>query len=114
MRTYFKYLKPFFPRMSVGLAIKFAGTIFDLLIPVMLKIIIDDVVPTKNAGMIYFYGGVMIVCSILAEQNGVPRRERVNAPSAPRPFRQDAVSLLRSDGQVHDPVSRIPPHVGHV
>ncbi len=52
--------------MSVGLAIKFAGTIFDLLIPVMLKIIIDDVVPTKNAGMIYFYGGVMIVCSILA------------------------------------------------
>ena len=66
MRTYFRYLKPFFPRMSLGLAIKFAGTIFDLLIPVMLKIIIDDIVPEKSAGMIYFYGGVMIVCSILA------------------------------------------------
>ncbi len=66
MRTYFKYLRPFFSKMSLGLAIKFAGTIFDLLIPVMLKIIIDDVVPTKNASMIYFYGGVMIVCSILA------------------------------------------------
>ena len=66
MRTYFKYLRPFYRRMSLGLAIKFAGTIFDLLIPVMLKIIIDDIVPQKNAGMIYFYGGVMIVCSILA------------------------------------------------
>ena len=52
--------------MSRGLLIKFAGTIFDLLIPVMLKIIIDDIVPSGNAGMIYFYGGVMIVCSILA------------------------------------------------
>ncbi len=50
----------------MGLLIKFAGTIFDLLIPVMLKIIIDDIVPTKNARMIYFYGGVMILCSILA------------------------------------------------
>ncbi len=66
MRTYFKYLKPFLPRMSVGLAIKFAGTIFDLLIPVMLKIIIDDVVPKGDERMIYFYGGIMIVCSVLA------------------------------------------------
>ena len=52
--------------MTVGLIIKFAGTIFDLLIPVMLKIIIDDIVPTKNVAQIYIYGGVMVVCSILA------------------------------------------------
>ncbi len=66
MRTYFNYLRPYFGRMTVGLAIKFGGTIFDLLIPVMLELIIDDVIPTGNAAKIYYYGGIMVLCSVLA------------------------------------------------
>ena len=52
--------------MTIGLAIKFGGTIFDLLIPVMLELIIDDVIPTGNAAKIYYYGGIMVLCSVLA------------------------------------------------
>ncbi len=66
MRTYLRYLRPFLPRMSVGLLIKFTGTIFDLMIPFVLKIIIDDVVPTKDVRKIYIYGIVMVICSVLA------------------------------------------------
>ena len=41
------YLRPYIPRMSVGLLIKFTGTIMDLLLPWILSYLIDDIVPRK-------------------------------------------------------------------
>lgn len=52
--------------MGIGLAIKFTGTIFDLLIPYILEYIIDDVAKTKNIRLICIWGGAMILCSIFA------------------------------------------------
>ena len=60
------YLKPYFPRMGVGFVIKFFGTVMDLGIPYILAYIIDSVIPVKNRGLVLCWGGVMILCSLLA------------------------------------------------
>ncbi|MCM1325965.1 MAG: ABC transporter ATP-binding protein/permease [Bacteroidales bacterium] len=60
------YLKPYFPRMGVGFLIKFVGTIMDLCIPYILAYIIDSVIPLKQKKLIFAWGILMIVCSVLA------------------------------------------------
>lgn len=66
MKRYLKYLQPYAPAMALGLLIKFTGTIFDLLIPSILEHIIDNVIVTGDIKLIYFWGGAMIVSSVLA------------------------------------------------
>lgn len=66
MSKLFNYLKPYVPRMTVGVIIKFMGTIMELLIPWILSYILDNVVPTENRQMIFAWGFAMIACSILA------------------------------------------------
>ncbi len=66
MKKYLYYIRPYLGAMSVGLAIKFTGTIFDLLIPYILEYIIDDVAKEKDIKLICIWGGVMILCSVCA------------------------------------------------
>ena len=66
MRTIFRYLKPYVPRMSLGLFIKFIGTIMDFLLPWILSYMIDDVVPQERISLILLWGGVMLLCSAAA------------------------------------------------
>lgn len=66
MKRLIEYLKPSLSRMSVGLIIKFLGTIMDLLIPWILAHIIDDVAPQKNTQLIFMWGGAMILCAAFA------------------------------------------------
>ena len=61
-----RYLKPYFPRMGVGFSIKFVGTIMDLGIPYILAYIIDTVIPKEDRRLVLCWGGVMILCSLLA------------------------------------------------
>ena len=61
-----KYLKPYFPRMGVGLLIKFVGTIMDLCIPYILAYIIDTVILSQDKNLILYWGALMIICSLLA------------------------------------------------
>ncbi|WP_041139307.1 ABC transporter ATP-binding protein [Beduini massiliensis] len=66
MRTMTNYIRPYLLRMGYGFVIKFFGTIMDLLLPWILAYVIDDVIPLKNIQMIFVWGAIMIVCSILA------------------------------------------------
>jgi ATP-binding cassette subfamily B protein len=52
--------------MSVQFLVKFGGTVIELLLPWMLSTILDDVVPTGNMKRVYFWGGLMVLCAILA------------------------------------------------
>lgn len=61
-----RYLKPYFPRMGLGFSIKFIGTIMDLGIPYILAYIIDTVIPKEDRRLVLCWGGVMILCSLLA------------------------------------------------
>lgn len=46
--------------------IKFIGTIMDLGIPYILAYIIDTIIPQKDRRLVLCWGGVMILCSLLA------------------------------------------------
>ena len=66
MKLMMRYLKPFLGTMAFGLSIKIIGTLMDLVLPYILAYIIDDVVPAGERNAIFFWGGIMIVCSIIA------------------------------------------------
>lgn len=66
MKLLIKYLRPYFSKMSFGLVIKAIGTIMDLFLPWILSIIIDEVIPTKKTANIFLWGGLMVICSIIA------------------------------------------------
>lgn len=61
-----QYLKPYIGRISLGVSIKFFGSLMDLLLPWILAYIIDSVIPTKQVSAIFAWGGAMVVCSIIA------------------------------------------------
>jgi len=65
LNTILKYCKPYVLRMTQGVLVKFFGTIMDLLLPWILAYVIDHVVPMKQISLIFLWGGIMIVCSIL-------------------------------------------------
>ena len=66
MKMVWSYVKPFIPRMCLGLAIKFVATVMELLLPWMLSHIIDDVVPLGSYRLIFVWGAGMIIAAGLA------------------------------------------------
>lgn len=66
MKFLISYVRPYFGRMAVGISIKFLGTIMDLLLPWILAYIIDSVIPQRQVGRVYLWGGVMVICSVVA------------------------------------------------
>ncbi|MGI5894830.1 MAG: ABC transporter ATP-binding protein [Candidatus Merdivicinus sp.] len=66
MNMLMRYIRPYLLKMSGGMFIKFIGAIMDLLLPWFLAYIIDNIIPLKSVPQIFLWGGVMLVCSILA------------------------------------------------
>ena len=52
--------------MLGGFCVKFVGTIMDLALPWILSYILDNVIPARDRRMIWVWGGIMVVCSVLA------------------------------------------------
>ena len=63
MKTFLPYILPYKFKITLQMFIKFAGTIFDLLIPWILSYIIDSVVAGGNKKGVYFWGFLMLICS---------------------------------------------------
>lgn len=66
MKKIFQYLRPYAGRMAGGLVIKFTGSIMDLFLPWILSYIIDVIVPLKNVQLVFLWGGVMVLCAVIA------------------------------------------------
>ena len=66
MKFLLSYLKPHRYTMTAGLVIKFTGTYMDLLIPMILAHIIDDIVPLKSPKDIVLWGTLMIGAAVIA------------------------------------------------
>ena len=66
MKLLFRYLRPFYGAMAVGLAIKIAGTLVELALPYILSHIIDHVVPDGEVRPILLWGAAMVLCAALA------------------------------------------------
>ena len=52
------YLKPFLPRMGVGISFKAVGTLVELAIPWILSYIIDDLIPLKEIRPVCLWGSI--------------------------------------------------------
>ncbi len=66
MKLLFSYLKPIKFRLLLGLAIKFVGTIMDLIIPWILALIIDEIVPTQKMSLVALWGGMMVLSAVVS------------------------------------------------
>lgn len=84
-------MRPFIARMIGGFCVKFIGTLMDLLIPMMLAYMIDDVVPIGEKMWIWVLGGVMLFCAAVAILGNVTAN-RIAAGVA-----RDTVEKIRND-----------------
>ncbi|MDR1000757.1 MAG: ABC transporter ATP-binding protein/permease [Clostridiales bacterium] len=66
MKTIFKYIRPKLASMSAQMFIKFLGTVVELLLPWMLSVILDEIVPAGKRDMIWLWGALMALCSVIA------------------------------------------------
>lgn len=66
MKKTLGYLKPYSGKTALALAVKFAGSAAELVLPYILSYIIDDLIPVENISMIWIMGGVMLAFSLLA------------------------------------------------
>ena len=66
MKLLFQTLKPDKGFISVALVIKTFATLVELVIPYILSHILDVVVPIKDMKLIFFWGGMMVLCSAAA------------------------------------------------
>ncbi len=91
MKRVLSYLRPYAARMSVGLLIKFTGTIMDLLLPYALAYTIDTVVPQKDVKLILFCGGVMVLCALLGAITNITANRMASRVA------RDATKIIRHD-----------------
>lgn len=66
MKQILKYLKPYVFSMTIGLIIKFLGTIVELALPWILSHIIDNIIPLRQIKLVLIWGGIMFLCSVIA------------------------------------------------
>ena len=66
MKHLYNYLKPYIPRMSLGLIIKFTGTVAELLLPWVLSYMIDTIAPQNDVNLIIKWGFIMVLCAVVA------------------------------------------------
>jgi len=86
-----KYLHPYIGRMSLGVSIKFFGSLMDLLLPWILAYIIDTIIPTKNVSAIFLWGGVMLLCSVIAVVTNILANRMASSVA------RDATGSIRHD-----------------
>jgi ATP-binding cassette subfamily B multidrug efflux pump len=85
------YLRPYIGRMSLGVSIKFFGSLMDLLLPWILAYIIDRIIPTKNVSAIFIWGGAMLICSVIAVVTNILANRMASSVA------RDATGRIRHD-----------------
>lgn len=79
MKRLVAYLKPFIPRMSLGFTVKVLASLVELAIPWILSYIIDELIPLSEIKPVILWGGLMIVCSLLAWGGNVTANRMASA-----------------------------------
>lgn len=98
MKRILAYLRPYYGKMILGFVIKFIGTIMDLALPWILAHIIDEVIPLKNIGLIFYWGLLMLVCCFVAVWGNIRANRNASAvaQNAVRDIRHDAFEKVMS------------------
>ena len=93
-----KYIRPYWGFIILTLLIKFLGTATELMIPSLMEIMLDEKVPAGDAGAIWIYGGLMLLCaaSCLAGNIIANRMSAVSSGKITRAIRHDLFEKLQS------------------
>ncbi len=91
MKLIFKYLRPLWRSVTLGLIIKVLATLFELTLPYILSHILDNVVPRDELLPILKWGAVMVGAAVLAMVGNViaNRNAARVAKAAAREIRHD-------------------------
>ncbi len=65
-KTVGKYIAPRIPMISCVVAVKFIGSVAELFLPFLLSYMVDSIAPEKNVRKMFLFGGIMILCSLVA------------------------------------------------
>ena len=66
MRHLERYIRPYWGFIILTLIIKFMGAVFELMIPYLMEIILDDKIAAGAESAVYLYGGGMVLCALMA------------------------------------------------
>ena len=66
MRKLFWYLSAYKKRMALGLTLKVAGTFAELVLPLIMAYMLDEVAPTGESLSLALWGAGMLVCALAA------------------------------------------------
>ena len=91
-----RYLRPYWGYIGLTMLIKFLGAALELLIPFLMEIILDNMVPQENLPGIYWLGGGMILCAggCLASNIIANRMSAVSSGKITRAIRHDLFRKL--------------------
>ncbi len=98
MKGLMKYIKPHVLYIALTLVIKMIASLTELLIPMLLKSIIDEAVPARDHRGIFLLGGGMLACAAacLAFNFFANRMSAVSAGRITKSIRRDLFSKLGS------------------
>ena len=91
MKFVLSYLSPYKGRMAVGFLFKVVGTVAELVLPLIMSYMIDDVVPTGNVLALSLWGGGMLLAAVAALLGNV-KANRMASKVA-----RDTTERIRSD-----------------
>ena len=98
MRVLERYVRPYWGFIIFTTLVKLAGSFTDLMIPYLMKVILDDIVPTGHLPSIYLFGGLMLLCALLTMTLNITAN-RMSAKSSgkiTRKVRHDLFTKLES------------------
>ena len=93
-----KYIRPYWGFIILTLLIKFLGTATELMIPSLMEVMLDEKVPAGDAGAIWVYGGLMLLCALgcLAGNVIANRMSAVSSGKITKAIRHDLFEKLQS------------------
>lgn len=91
MKRIFSYLSPYKARIALGLFFKIAGTVAELVLPLIMSYMIDDVVPTGDILALSLWGGGMLLAAVVAFLGNVKANRMASRVA------RDTTERLRAD-----------------
>lgn len=86
-----KYMSPYKKRIVINAIIKIFATLFEVVLPVILAHIVDEIVPLENKNLVVIWGVMMIVLSISAWILNIIANRMASKTSS------DAIQNIRQD-----------------
>ena len=65
MKMMFRYMRPYWKMILLGVVIKLGATMTELMVPYILEHLIDEVVPRGQRSAIWLWGGLMVLFALL-------------------------------------------------